>query len=150
MSEPKNDSLDTRIALLERDVSNITLFFDRLDSAMEKLTDISSSVKEMLAVHELRINKQENANHALTDLVEARRVQTENAHKAIEKKVEDTEQNIRKDIDFLREDFRKYHDDSAKTKNIVERYKWFFIATGMMIGFILYKLGIIPFMSFSL
>lgn len=66
-----DESVETRVAVIERDIDNISAFFDRLDTAMEKLTDVSVSVKELLAVHELKINQAGEADTELYHLHEA-------------------------------------------------------------------------------
>lgn len=51
--------LQTKVAILERDVSQFAGLFERLDQTIEKLTDVSQTIKQLLAVHESRLNNQE-------------------------------------------------------------------------------------------
>ena len=53
--------LNTEVALLKKEVSDIKIIFSRLDVAIEKITDVSSCVNRMLAVHEEKIANQEEA-----------------------------------------------------------------------------------------
>jgi len=46
---------------------------DRLDIAIEKLTDVSNSINRMLAVHEEKITRQEEAIFAAEEQIEVRR-----------------------------------------------------------------------------
>ena len=48
LEDPKD--LQTKIALLERDMSRVSLIIDKLDATIDKLSDFSSSIKELLAV----------------------------------------------------------------------------------------------------
>jgi serine/threonine-protein kinase RIO1 len=66
-----DESLEIRVAVVERDIDNISSFFDRLDTAMEKLTDVSVSVKELLAVHELKLTQASEADQDLYKLYES-------------------------------------------------------------------------------
>ena len=49
--------INTEVALLKKEVSDIKVIFSRLDVAIEKITDVSSCVNRMLAVHEEKIAK---------------------------------------------------------------------------------------------
>lgn len=51
--------LQTKVAILERDISQFAGLFERLDQTIEKLTDVSQTIKQLLAVHESRLNTQE-------------------------------------------------------------------------------------------
>ena len=50
--------IDLKVELegLKRDVDNVGNLNSRLDTAIEKLTDVSTSIKQMLAVHEEKIS----------------------------------------------------------------------------------------------
>ena len=50
--------INTEVALLKKEVSDIKVIFSRLDIAIEKITDVSSCVNRMLAVHEERLQMQ--------------------------------------------------------------------------------------------
>ena len=56
-----SQDLNTEVALLKKEVSDIKVIFSRLDIAIEKITDVSSCVNRMLAVHEEKIANQEEA-----------------------------------------------------------------------------------------
>lgn len=51
--------LQTKVAILEKDISQFAGLFERLDQTIEKLTDVSQTIKQLLAVHESRLNTQE-------------------------------------------------------------------------------------------
>ena len=53
--------INTEVALLKKEVSDIKVIFSRLDVAIEKITDVSTCVNRMLAVHEEKIANQEEA-----------------------------------------------------------------------------------------
>ena len=56
--------LETEIKLLKKELQDQTKIHDRLDIAIEKLTDVSNSIHRMLAVHEEKIARQEEATAA--------------------------------------------------------------------------------------
>ena len=59
MAENATTDLKVQIAGLKKDVQNVNNLNDRLDLAIQKLTDVSTSIKQMLAVHEEKISRQE-------------------------------------------------------------------------------------------
>ena len=56
-----NADINTEVALLKKEVSDIKVIFSRLDVAIEKITDVSTCVNRMLAVHEEKIANAEEA-----------------------------------------------------------------------------------------
>ena len=52
------EDLNTEVALLKKEVSDIKFIFNRLDTAIEKITEVTTSVNRMLAVHEEKLSQQ--------------------------------------------------------------------------------------------
>ena len=53
--------LETEVELLKKEVADMKLIHTRLDTAIVKITDVSNSIHRMLAVHEEKLNSQEEA-----------------------------------------------------------------------------------------
>ena len=62
--------LETEVELLKKEVADMKLIHTRLDTAIVKITDVSNSIHRMLAVHEEKLNSQEEAVFAAEDLIE--------------------------------------------------------------------------------
>jgi len=150
-----SEQVETRVAILERDVNMMSGFFDRLDSTMEKLTDISSSIKELLAVHETKINLHSEIDQEIFTLIENRRIASEAQHLAIQAKIVESEKELKQDMDDfqksilsemkeLRKELKDYHSVSQKTRSEVVLLKYGLYASAIVAIFILYKVGIIP------
>jgi hypothetical protein len=62
-----NDNLDIRVELegIKKDLENVSSINNRLDMAIEKLADVSSCIKSMLAVHEEKIERQEKTDEII-------------------------------------------------------------------------------------
>lgn len=45
---------------IDRDLQHLYKVIDKLDTAIEKLSDVSTDIKQILAVHEQRLDSQEN------------------------------------------------------------------------------------------
>ena len=65
--------LETEVELLKKELGNQRKIHDRLDVAIEKLTDVSNSINRMLAVHEEKLTKQEEAIIDAEQQIEIRR-----------------------------------------------------------------------------
>ena len=58
----------------------------RLDTAIEKLTDVSTSIKQMLAVHEEKIARQEQIDEVIFDKLKDRAGEIDKVHQRIIKR----------------------------------------------------------------
>jgi predicted RNase H-like nuclease (RuvC/YqgF family) len=65
-----NLKVETKVALLERDNSRIIDLLERLDTSILRLTDVSASLKEMIAVQESRIDNHDNRNSSIERSIE--------------------------------------------------------------------------------
>ena len=65
--------LETKVKLLQKELHDQAKIHDRLDIAIEKLTDVSNSIHRMLAVHEEKIARQEETTAAVELQIEQRR-----------------------------------------------------------------------------
>jgi len=66
------EDLKVEIAGLKKDIENVNKLNERLDVAIEKLTDVSTSIKQMLAVHEEKIQRQEQIDEIIFDKLKER------------------------------------------------------------------------------
>ena len=107
----------TKVALLERDMSRINLILEKLDSTIDKLSDISSSIKELLAVHDHKLQMQLNVNEEIFNMI--KELKDENHREHLETKDQ---------IKFL-----------SRRMDAFERWKYTLIGGALVIGFILSK-----------
>ena len=75
-----DENYKTQIALLEKDVSQVTVFLGKLDSAIEKLCDVSASIKELLAVHDHKLTQQSEVNSEIYDMIKELKVENHKEH----------------------------------------------------------------------
>ena len=67
--------LETEVELLKKELRGQKKIHDRLDIAIEKLTDVSNSIHRMLAVHEEKLTRQEEAIFQAEEQIEVRRTE---------------------------------------------------------------------------
>ena len=65
MVENGTTDLKVELAKVKKDIENVNSLNGRIDNAIEKLTDVSTSIKQMLAVHEEKIARQEQIDEVI-------------------------------------------------------------------------------------
>ena len=51
------ETLKTKVAIIEKEISQINDLFGKLDSTIDRMTEVSISVNQMLAMHETQIKQ---------------------------------------------------------------------------------------------
>jgi len=82
-----SDCKDSNIAVLESKVETFEQVFNRLDRAIEKITEVNNNVSRMLAVHEERISKQEGIDAVLFDKIDKLRDKMDLDHDRVSKRL---------------------------------------------------------------
>lgn len=99
MATPSVNKLADDMSHLRKDMAVVGALVDRLDTTIDKLTDISNSVSSLLAVHETKLTSQEIISKQLSDLVEARRVETDDKIQILHERISSGEREIKEQID---------------------------------------------------
>lgn len=99
VSEVEVKRLAENVSSLQQDMAQVGALVDRLDVTIEKLTEVSSTVSQLLAVQGNRLEFQEKVAEKLQDLVEKRRQETDTSIKEVYNRVEKVEKDLQKDID---------------------------------------------------
>jgi Na+/phosphate symporter len=95
---PDLNKLAESVHLLQTDMAQVGLLVDRLDITIEKLTEVSSNVSQLLAVQGNRLEYQEKIAEKMQDLVESRRKETDESIKAIYNHIEKKDEENKKDM----------------------------------------------------
>lgn len=136
------------------EIGVISTIVERLDVAVEKLTEVSTSVSQMLAVHDNRIDQQEKVSDQLSEIIERRREETESNIKILHKRITDGEKELRIDFDKKNEEILKeirlMRDENSKqhtsvSERIIKLEKWIWVVSGggFVVGFLLSQIGAI-------
>jgi hypothetical protein len=119
----------------------VSLAADRIEAAIEKLTDVSVELKQMLAVHEQRIAQQEKNSNDLQVVVEKRRDE-------LDTKLKDVYDTMREQDNIVCEEIKKLRKESTEQHNILsskiaqlEKFIWMAIGGGMVITWFLTNLA---------
>ena len=131
--------INTEVALLKKEVADIKVIFSRLDIAIEKITDVSSCVNRMLAVHEEKIANAEEAQvrantEFTTDIKELHSRVTSNYKELTEMmQLHHKEQALH---------IQQLQNDLNGRVGILEKWRWLIIGGAIVVGFALQKMPI--------
>ena len=139
--ENNHTQLKVDIASLKKDIKNARDIHIRIDNAIEKLTDVATSIKQMLAVHEEKISQQEAADKALYELVESRRAETENNIKEVHSRISTTSKEL-KELIYLSEqklmiEIRSMKNGLTDRVGVLERWRYLIIGGCIIAGLVL-------------
>ena len=151
--EPDIRKLTDTVIGLQKDMAQVGTLVDRLDITIEKLTEVSSTVSQLLAVQGSRLEFQEKIGTQLQDLVEKRRVETEVFVKDLHQEIESVERELETDmkennekvlteIKSLRTDGEKQHIELNDRMTRLEKWMWIVVGGGVVVAFILSKINI--------
>jgi hypothetical protein len=85
---------EVKLAVLEQKFADFVNIVNRLDDAIDKLSEVSSNVVKMLAVHEERIEQALKANDVLIRLIEQAKRDNDIEHKNTHERVDVLEMKL--------------------------------------------------------
>jgi chromosome segregation ATPase len=148
--------LETKVALLESDVNRMASLFEKMDVAIDRMGEVSNNIARMLAVHEERLNKQDDLDEELFALVEKRRQEIQGDIKELHSRITTTSRELSDDINETEQrlmtamtygmaDIKKCITEETKasteyTKDLenrisdLERWKWLVMGGAIALG----------------
>ena len=130
MAENGTTDLKVQLEGLKKDVENVNNLNDRLDTAIQKLTDVSTSIKSMLAVHEEKISRQEQIDDIIFGKLKDRETEIDKVHRELTKEIQSTEKRLLIEMKQIKLDL-------GARVGIIEKYKWLIMGGAIVIGWIL-------------
>jgi len=120
------------IESLRKDIENVNTINGRIDTAIDRLTEVSTSIKSMLAVHEEKITRQEKIDEVIFDKLKDRQEEITDVYRELKKDVEMSEKRLLIEIKSLKNDI-------GARVGVLEKYRWIIIGGAIVIGWILSK-----------
>jgi septation ring formation regulator EzrA len=156
MAVPNVNKLAEDMSHLRKDMAVVGALVDRLDTTIDKLTDISNSVSSLLAVHETKLTSQEIISKQLSDLVEARRMETDDKIQILHERISSGEREIKESIDDQYDELMKeikemraesvtQHNALSERITTMEKWMWTVVGGSIIIAGII---GLIPWDKF--
>ena len=135
--------LETEVKLLKKELHDQKKIHDRLDIAIEKLADVSNSIHRMLAVHEEKLTRQEEAIFQAEEQIEVRRTevlrQMDELHSRITTNTKDIMAAAAQQHAQQNKEIQRIRDDLVSRVGVLERWRHVLIGGSIVIGFLLHK-----------
>ena len=135
--------LETEVKLLKKELEDQRKIHDRLDVAIEKLTDVSNSIHRMLAVHEEKITRQEEAIFEAEQKIEERRsellIKIDELHSRITTNTKEIMTAATAQHQSQNKEIQKIRDELVARVGVLERWRHVLIGGSIVIGFLLHK-----------
>ena len=139
--------LETEVQLLKRDIEDVKSIHGRLDIAIDKLTDVSNSIHRMLAVHEEKLARQEEASYELEKQIETRRSEMldkiDDLHSRITNNTKEIMLAAREQHESQNREIQKIRDEITARVGVLEKWRHVLIGGSIVIGFLLHKFMIV-------
>ena len=130
----ENGHTDIRVQLesLRKDIESVNSINNRLDTAIDKLTDVSTSIKSMLAVHEEKIQRQEQIDDVIFTKLKERADEIDNVYRDLQRELDQVEKRLCVEIKSLKNDI-------GGRVGILEKWRWLIIGGSIVVGWVLSK-----------
>ena len=141
-------TIETEVALLKKEVADMKAIHARLDTAIEKIADVSQSLHTIMAVHEEKLMRQEEA---LDEQEKEFKTSIQELHSRITTNAKESTQAMgdmeRRLVDAMNEHNRKETEQFLKLREelqnrvgVLEKWRHLIIGGAIVIGFILTEL----------
>lgn len=135
--------LETEVKLLKKELGDQRKIHNRIDVAIEKLTDVSNSIHRMLAVHEEKIARQEEAIEDAEKSLENRRtelsIKIDELHSRITTNSKEIMSAASAQHIQQNKEIQKIKDELAARVGVLEKWRHVLIGGSIVIGFIIHK-----------
>jgi len=135
------------VSYLQQDMAKIGMLVDRLDITIDKLAEVSTSLSQLLAVHETKISAQDAIVKNVSDLVEKRREEMEqnikllharisSGEKEMEDKLDDRAESILEELKEMRAESAKQHEALNNRITVLEKWMWVVVGALAVLNFL--------------
>ena len=118
----QSNDIKTDVELLKKDFEQLSALIDRMDLMIEKLSEVSTGLNRILAVHDNRLSQQEEITKHIFELIEMRRRESVESTKELKDMFDKVTTELKKGIDNL------------------EKWRYYLIGMAIASGFLLSKL----------
>ena len=138
------EKIKTEIALLKKDAKTGELIHQRLEVAVDKLTEITVSLKGMIAQQQTKLERAEQTDDDIFVTLESRRKEWDNDLKELHSRIttntkELRENQIKSENNMLNE-LRSMRQQLSERVGVLEKWRWLIIGGSIVVGFIAQKM----------
>ena len=132
------EKIKTEIALLKKDAKTGELIHQRLEIAIDKLSEIVISCKQMLAQQEQKLQKAEQTDDDIFITLESRRKEWDNdlkdLHSRISTQARDLRESQYQSENKLLNEIRAVRTQLDQRVGVLEKWRWLIIGGSIIIG----------------
>jgi predicted nucleic acid-binding Zn-ribbon protein len=144
------NNIETQVELLKREVADMKAIHVKLDSAIEKIADVSTSLHTIMAVHEEKLMRQEEAldeqekqlRDNIQDLHSRVTTNAKETHQAMNEMERRIKECMNAHNEKETEQFMKLREELQSRVGVLEKWRHLIIGGAIVIGFILQRLPI--------
>jgi hypothetical protein len=140
--------LSKEVAILKTDMAQVSGLIDRLDLTIVKLTEVSTTVSQLLAVQGNRLEQQEKSAYQFSALLEKRRDEAAESNDIMHKRISSAEKEFQTEIGKLndkildemksmRAESKQQHDELSDKMTKLEKWVWLVSGGAAVVGFLL-------------
>ena len=132
------EELKTQVALLEKDAQSAELIHQRLETAIEKLTEITISLKGMLVQQETKLAKAEEVDNDIFILLESRRKEWDNDLKELHSRITTNSRELREhqilSENKMLNELRNIRNQLDNRVAVLEKWRWIIVGGSIIVG----------------
>ena len=132
------DNLKTEIALLKKDAKTSELIHQRLEIAIEKLSDIGVSCKQMLSQQQTRLERAEQTDDDIFITLESRRKEWDNDLKELHSRITTNSRELREhqvqSENKMLDELRAMRNQLSERVGVLEKWRWIIIGGSIIVG----------------
>ena len=135
------EKLKTDIALLKKDAKTGELIHQRLEVAVDKLTEITISLKGMIAQQEQKLTRAEQTDDDIFITLESRRKEWDNDLKELHSRITTNSRELREhqvqSENKLLDEIRMVRTQLSERVGVLEKWRWLIIGGSIIIGLLI-------------
>ena len=129
MPDNQVQQLAIEVEGLKKDIVNQHNVGNKIDTAIDKLTEVSSSIKQMLAVHEEKLATSEKTDEILFQKVRERGEELDIIYRDLQRDINQVEKRLLLEIKSLQANL-------TDRVGVLEKWRWLIVGGALAIGFI--------------
>ena len=132
------EKLKTEIALLKKDAKTGELIHLRLEATIEKLTEITISLKSMLVQQQTKLERAEQVDEDIFITLESRRKEWDNELKELHSRITTNSRELREhqvqSENKMLDELRAMRNQLSERVGVLEKWRWIIIGGSIIVG----------------
>lgn len=135
-----------RIALVEKEVEQITKIFEKFDQTVDKIGDATQSIKQLLAVHDAQIKSHDTSINEVYKILDRHHnvvlAKVEELRKDMDKDSNDSTKTLSDKLDKVERSVQEMIESQDVRLKRLERWGWIAMGAAAVLGFFISHLNL--------